>query len=794
MSKSGIPRCFFAYPSTPESLSETIETAIDSINGSGEVEAIGWRNLRVTGRLVIKEILNAIDDADIFACDLTFPNPNVLFELGYAVARNKRIWIILDSSYPQAKSTYQQMRILTTVGYSDYQNFGQILNAFFDEAPYHDLDNTLYKDVIESLLIQREPRRGLLYLKSVVNTDASTSLTRRLDKSKIGLTTDDPGEVSIQTLAWYAENAFHSHAVLSHLLDENRAAQYPLQNAKYSFVSGLAIGFRKPVLMLAHAPYEPPFDYQEYLQIHETSDKCIVVADRWLESIEASFEVEKQKIVDYQKEIEAAGVLQSIYLGDHIAENEQRGLIDYFVVTAAYQEALLTIQSRVFVGRKGSGKTANLFKLADEIGNDKRNYVSIIKPVDYDIEGILDLLNAYKGKAEQGFLMESLWKYLIYTELSMNLYEGLMKQAPHIQYSDIEKAFITFVDERMDLIEPDFSIRLENAIRRLCDIDLGNKSIEFRARVSENLHEKILGDLRVHLGLLLETKERVCILVDNLDKAWRRQQNLEILAEFLFGLLNVSRSIDAEFRKKGIAWREVNLSLILFLRSDIFSYLLSGAREADKLPFSRIDWSDANLLRRVVEQRFATSYLGGVTPDEVWSRIYTDMVDEEHTKDYILSRIIPRPRDIIYLCKASLAHAINRHHTRIEADDIHQAENEYSQYAYSTLISEIRPIVDGIENLIVEFAGVEEILTRNMIEDIYKTSGISSHNVDEIINLLVESLFLGIEIDQDDFRYLYDDSKKDVYSSLARKNMESTGIEKYQINTPFHSYLEIKNV
>ena len=136
----------------------------------------------MTGRLVIREILSAIDDADLFVCELTSPNPNVLFELGYAVARTKSIWILLDPSYPSAKTTYQEMKILTTIGYSEYSNFSQILNSFFDEEPYNDLENTLYRDVIESIIFPREAQRGLLYLKNAVNTDASTSLSRRLEK------------------------------------------------------------------------------------------------------------------------------------------------------------------------------------------------------------------------------------------------------------------------------------------------------------------------------------------------------------------------------------------------------------------------------------------------------------------------------------------------------------------------------------------------------------------------------------------------------------------------------------
>lgn len=95
MSESTTPTCFFAYPSKPLSLGENIETAKEIINSSEVIEIISWKDIHVTGKIVINEILDAINKADLFACDLTFPNPNVLFELGYAVARNKRIWITL---------------------------------------------------------------------------------------------------------------------------------------------------------------------------------------------------------------------------------------------------------------------------------------------------------------------------------------------------------------------------------------------------------------------------------------------------------------------------------------------------------------------------------------------------------------------------------------------------------------------------------------------------------------------------------------------------------------------------
>jgi hypothetical protein len=90
--------CFFAYPANPVGISEVIEKSISKINEMGidEVNVVGWRSLSVTGKVIISEVCKAIDASPLFICDLTNLNPNVLFELGYAIATNKRIWITLQ--------------------------------------------------------------------------------------------------------------------------------------------------------------------------------------------------------------------------------------------------------------------------------------------------------------------------------------------------------------------------------------------------------------------------------------------------------------------------------------------------------------------------------------------------------------------------------------------------------------------------------------------------------------------------------------------------------------------------
>jgi hypothetical protein len=78
--------CFVAYPSSPVDRAELIERAIETIQSGGVVDIIGWKSLRVSGRVIITTICDEIKKRDVFIADVTRLNPNVLFELGYAIA------------------------------------------------------------------------------------------------------------------------------------------------------------------------------------------------------------------------------------------------------------------------------------------------------------------------------------------------------------------------------------------------------------------------------------------------------------------------------------------------------------------------------------------------------------------------------------------------------------------------------------------------------------------------------------------------------------------------------------
>jgi len=95
---------------------------------------------------------------------------------------------------------------------------------------------------------------------------------------------DDPNEVRIQTLPWYAEKVWNSNAVIAHFLSQTHSGA-ELHNAKSSFVCGLAFGLGKKLLMLAHEPYDSPIDYSDILKTHDTAGKCETFARTWLEEV-----------------------------------------------------------------------------------------------------------------------------------------------------------------------------------------------------------------------------------------------------------------------------------------------------------------------------------------------------------------------------------------------------------------------------------------------------------------------------------------------------------------------------
>ncbi|WP_240515287.1 MULTISPECIES: nucleotide-binding protein [Bacillus cereus group] len=778
-------KAFYAYSSNSDDLLEDIREAVKLINDSQDIEITTWEKLSIGGKYIIDGILSAIERCDLFICDLTYLNFNVLYELGYAISKKKKIWITLNTSHDNAVANYKSLSIMSTIGYSGYENSQQLAEKFFSDVPHE------YSKTIDIKPNKVDISKNILHLKCEANTNSSNIVNSILNKAKLPRKVDDPYE-GVQPLNWYLNLLPNSLGVIVHFHKMNTQKESQIITARKALVAGLSNGLGIKTLLLAHAPYNPPLDYQDILKVHSNSTQCEEYLKEFLQPILEEHRDSEEEHREYRAELKALGKLSNLIMGDYVAENENQDLMEYFLQTAEYKEAL-TAQQVLFVGRKGTGKTANLIKLKNDLSVDKRNFIITIQPQGHEFEGVLGILKTLQNSSEQGHLIESIWKYLIYTEMAKQYFDYLEDQPLHRQRTEEEVHFIDFVKQNERFINADFTLRLENIVSNLNSLDQVDSMEQQRLKVSEFLHDTMIRHLRDHLGILLNKKEKVSILIDNLDKSWNDNADLEHLSNLLFGLLNVIHKITAEFHRSTYKHVSVNLSLIVFLRSDIFSRIMSYAPERDKIPIKHLTWSEPRLLFRIIENRIDYSSNSVSSPEELWGKYFCEKVDGLPLKDYIEKLIIPRPRDIIFLFKSALQEAVNRGHTLVEDEDFKSAERSYSEYALQSLFPENGNRVEDLESILYEFAGENSIINQEELEECLQRNSVQ--NIPEIIGILCDMTFLGQEVQEGKFEYYNEKRPKQITDKLAQRlSVKKARSKRYTIHPAFHEYLSIEKV
>ena len=257
-----IPQAFFAYPSRIPTLKEAIHGVVPELNEKGQVNIRTWEQCNIGGKFVIDTICNAIDEAELFLADLTGLNANVMFELGYAIACGKRIWLILDDTYTKEKDMFEQLKILTTVGYVSCCNSQNIVSGFYKDKPFADIENTIFRAPIEPNL---KPY-SILYLKSQHENQAALHMSNLLqERFPEKIIVDAPNKPAVQSLADYGNLVFSCSGLVCHFTNPAREDAY-LQTSRHALICGMAHGFEKPLLMLAEGEFSSPIDYRDFLK------------------------------------------------------------------------------------------------------------------------------------------------------------------------------------------------------------------------------------------------------------------------------------------------------------------------------------------------------------------------------------------------------------------------------------------------------------------------------------------------------------------------------------------------
>jgi hypothetical protein len=94
-----------------------------------------WESLAVNGRVVMAEVFRAIEESAFCIFDVTHPNENVLFEIGFALGRAKSFWLTMDGTVRDSGRTWKELGLFSQIGYTQYRNSHDLIGSIRVQDP-----------------------------------------------------------------------------------------------------------------------------------------------------------------------------------------------------------------------------------------------------------------------------------------------------------------------------------------------------------------------------------------------------------------------------------------------------------------------------------------------------------------------------------------------------------------------------------------------------------------------------------------------------------------------------------
>ena len=782
---------FFAYAAEPQRRVDAIQGAIDRIQGDQEVNCkVGdWTDLPIEGNVIFCTICEAIRNARCVATDITDLNFNVLFELGFAIGAGRAIWPLVENS--EENRLYKAFDTLTTIGHSRYTNSKSIATKVLKKKPW--LRGAHLPSPTMMMCAPTRAARQILYIRSPSDDEASLRVEEMLGNSGMDVIKDDPSEVAFQPISWYLSRLESCFAVLIEL-EEHTDRRQSLHTAKCALVAGVSVACGRRLLMLGNDIDGGPIDYRDLLQSYKNATAAATIAKEWLAPMAGELEELEQVARADITSIPNRGVplLERIHVGDYVAENELPDLASYFVETSEFQDAL-TGMFKVFVGRKGTGKSAVTHMVADRIRKDKRNLVRVIVPKGYELTQILKLVNEFDLSTRNRFV-EGLWKYLLSTEALIAIWEDLKDKPLGTSWSEAESKVRDRVYAFPEAIDLSFAGRIIHVLQDQ------RESIAKNGQVSETtilgeLQSKEIQNLRdVICGYLTAEQRELTLILDDMVPGWENAEQRGELAALLLSMLTASRDLwrDWDYRMARAGCRAP--SMLLFLRSDIFASMLQESDEPDKVDHRPVYWEDADALLGLLNKRIEASLSEDIDGVLNWSDLLESGFSYDAMKQIFEVYLLGRPRDVIYYFGRVLFNANRRKASSLAKRDFDAALRDYSEYALQALSAEWSPHIPDLGDFLLDFWGETEDITNDDLRKRLVSNGVEPSDVDGAVRFLVDAQFLGLAIDDRNYRFASTPTESATMMRQAGRFIHDRGGQrKFRIHRAFQQSLGLSS-
>ena len=254
--------------------------------------------------------------------------------------------------------------------------------------------------------------------------------------------------------------------------------------------------------------------------------------------------------------------------------------------------------------------------------------------------------------------------------------------------------------------EGDFSERLVKLSDHLSDNygasffkeENGNINID---ELTEILYKHDIKALFDSLTDYLSLKEEIWLLFDDIGKSWSVEGVTETDIFVLRCLINASRKLERDLRK-----RNINFRSIVFVRDDVYTLLMEGSADYSKEMRATLDWFDKALLSEILLKRLSYSLdeeANGNLPS-IWNRIAVSHFSGETSIEYMINLSLMRPRNFLKIFRYSLGYAINLGYERMEVGDIARGVRTYSQDLITEVDRELTDVFPGARKLIYDFS------------------------------------------------------------------------------------------
>ena len=738
-----VDRAFVAYTGRDSAVAETIRSGVAKANRmlGKTLRYDPWIFNDIAGQPLISPIIEGIDASKFVVADVTYLNPNVVYEIGYAIGKGRRCFLIRNNSVEGDRKIAGEVGIFDTLGYEGYSNDDELastLTAHVDPAP---VPFAIALDRLAPVYVVEPPHR----------TGVSTVMTSRLKKARYRYRSFNPSEDARLSAVDAIRQVAASAGVLLSLVDGD-SDDGKVHDVRTLFVAGLAHGMGKPTLLLCPMRATVPLDVRDVVKRFNHPDDIV-------EHIAAlSLEITEHLQHTQATPLGKSTRLQALQIGDPMAENEMTTLGNYFLSTDQYNRALRG-EVNLVVGRKGAGKTALFIQIRDEIRADKRNVVLDLKPEGYQLLKLREDILTHLSQGASHHLVTAFWEYLILLEIAYKLLEK--DHRAHIHNHEIRGLYValqeTYFAEGYS-VEGDFSERLLALSQRIA-LDYAERYSDSEGtklstdQVTQLVYSHDIRKLRKQVSDYLSHKGGVWVLFDNLDKGWSTQGVDAVDALVLRCLIDAGRKIERDMRKDGNT-----VHCIVFVRNDVYDHLMQHSADFGKEMRVALDWNDPDMLRALLRLRLATGL--SLDPEKVvfedlWPQLCVSHYRGEETSAYIIDRSLMRPRNMLKIFLHAKGFASNLSHQRIEETDLEKGVKAYSQDLLVELDRELTDVFPAAKDILYHFIDTPEELDQSQIDALAQEAGINGDDVVKLVDFLLYYGILGVKSENEHVHYIY---------------------------------------